>query len=154
MKIRLAHTQDIDAWMTLVEQVRGGFPGLETAEAMAEHQAAVLDFMRNSSAVCAEEEGRVRGTLLFSKENAMLCFLAVDPACRRQHIAQKLVAFMLKQMEAGKEITVPTYREGDPNGIAARAFYRHLGFSEGRLTEEFGCPVQEFILKRPAAGQR
>ena len=84
----------------------------------------------------------------------MLCFLAVDPACRRQHIAQKLVAFMLEQMEAGKEITVTTYREGDLNGIAARAFYRHLGFSEGRLTEEFSCPVQEFILKRPAAGQR
>ena len=154
MKIRLAHTQDIDAWMTLVEQVRGGFPGLETAEAMAEHRAAVLDFMQNSSAVCAKEEGRVLGALLFSKENAMLCFLAVDPACRRQHIAQKLVAFMLEQTEAGKEITVTTYREGDPSGIAARAFYRHLGFSEGRLTEEFGCPVQEFILKRPAAGQR
>ena len=82
MKIRLAHTQDIDAWMTLVEQVRGGFPGLETAEAMTEHRATVLDFMQNSSAVCAEEEGRVRGALLFSKENAMLCFLAVDPACR------------------------------------------------------------------------
>ena len=60
MKIRLAHTQDIDAWMTLVEQVRGGFPGLETAEAMAEHRATVLDFMQNSSAVCAEEVWAVR----------------------------------------------------------------------------------------------
>ena len=47
-----------------------------------------------------------------------------------------------------------TYREGDPNGAAARAFYKNVGFSEGRLTEEFGCPVQEFILKRPAAGQK
>ena len=37
---------------------------------------------------------------------------------------------------------------GDPNGIAARAFYKRLGFSEGNLTEEFDCPVQEFILKR------
>lgn len=78
----------------------------------------------------------------------MLCFLAVDPAYRRRHIARQIVDFMLTQMEAGKDVTVTTYREGDPNGIAARAFYKCLGFSEGKLTEEFGCPVQEFVLKR------
>lgn len=150
MEIRLAHARDIDAWMVLVERVRDTFPGLETAEAMAEHRATVLRFIQHSSAVCAQEDGRILGGLLFSQENSMLCFLAVDPACRRQHIAQKLVSFMLTQMEEEKDITVTTYREGDLNGTAARAFYKHLGFSEGRLTEEFGCPVQEFILKRPA----
>ena len=60
---------------------------------------------------------------------------------------------MLTQMEKGTDIRVTTYREGNPDGIAARAFYESLGFSAGRLTEEFGCPVQEFVLKRPAAGQ-
>ncbi len=120
---------------------------------MAQHRDTVLNFIKNSSAVCAAERERILGALLFSKENSVLCFLAVDPACRRQHIAQKLVSFMLTQMEEGKDITVTTYREGDLNGTAARAFYRHLGFSEGRLTEEFGCPVQEFVLKRPATGQ-
>lgn len=154
MEIRLASAQDIDAWMALVEQVRDAFPGLETSEAMAEHRATVLNFMENFSAVCAAEGERILGALLFSKENSMLCFLAVDPACRRQHIAQKLVHHMLTQMEEDKDITVTTYREGNPNGAAARAFYKHLGFFEGRLGEEFGCPVQEFVLKRPAAGQR
>lgn len=152
MEIRLARAEDINAWMMLVEQVRDVFPGLETAEAMAEHRVTVLSFMQNSSAVCAEEAGRIRGGLLFSKENSMLCFLAVDPACRRQHIAQKLVSCMLTQMEQGKDITVTTYREGDPNGAAARAFYKGVGFTEDRLTEEFGCPVQEFVLKRRAMG--
>ena len=51
-------------------------------------------------------------------------------------------------MEEGRDITVTTYRAEDPNGAAARAFYKRLGFSEGRLTEEFGSPVQEFVLKR------
>lgn len=154
MEIRLAYLQDIDAWMALVGKVREAFPGLETDEAMEEHRATVLNFMQNTSAVCAAKSGRVLGALLFSKEHGMLCFLAVDPSCRRQHIAQKLVTFMLAQMEEGKDVAVTTYREGDPNGIAARAFYQRLGFSAGKLTEEFGCPVQEFILKRPAAGQR
>lgn len=148
MNIQLAKPEHIDAWMALVEQVRDAFPGLETAEAMAEHRATVLKFMQSSSAIWAVDAGRVIGTLLFSRENSVLCFLAVDPIYRRQHIARQMVDFMLTQMDAGKDITVTTYREGDPNGIAARAFYKRLGFCEGRLTEEFGCPVQEFILKR------
>lgn len=106
MEIKLAQTQDIHAWMALVEQVRDVFPGLETAEAMEEHRATVLRFMENSSAVCAAEADRMAGILLFSKEPGELCFLAVDPACRRQHIAQKLVSFMLTQMEEGKDFQV------------------------------------------------
>ena len=148
MNIQLAKPEHIDAWMALVEQVRDAFPGLETAEAMAEHRATVLKFMQSSSAIWAVDAGRVIGPLLFSRENSVLCFLAVDPIYRRQHIARQMVDFMLTQMEDGKDITVTTYREGNPNGIAARAFYKRLGFSEGKLTEEFGSPVQEFVLKR------
>lgn len=148
MEIQLAKPENLDSWLALVEQVRDAFPGLETAEALAEHRATVLQFIQSSSAICAVDAGHVFGTLLFSKENRMLCFLAVDPSRRRQHIARQMVAFMLTQMEEEKDITVTTYREGDPNGIAARAFYKRLGFSEGNLTEEFGCPVQEFVLKR------
>ena len=148
MEIRLAGAQDIDAWMALVEQVRDIFPGLETAGAMAEHRATVLHFVQKASAVCAVDEGRILGALLFSKENSMLCFLVVDQACRRQHIGERLVSSMLAQMDEGKDVAVTTYREGDPRGAAARAFYKRLGFSEGRLGEEFGCPVQEFTLKR------
>lgn len=79
MKIQLTNSENIDAWMALVEQVRDAFPGLETAEAMAEHRATVLQFIQESSAICALEAGRVAGALLFSKENSVLCFLAVDP---------------------------------------------------------------------------
>lgn len=152
--VRLARPEDIDTWMELVDRVKADFPGLETEAALAEHRATVLRFIKKSSAVCAAGEGRILGALLFSKEGGMLCFLAVDPASRRQHIARRLVDFMLARMDAGRTITVTTYREGDPRGAAARAFYRRMGFSEGKLGEEFGCPVQEFTLKGKPAGQR
>lgn len=153
MKIRLAQAQDIDAWMALVEQVRDAFPGLETTEAIAEHRATVLHFIAHSSAICAIDADRIVGILLFSKEMGELCFLAVDPACRRQHIAQRLVSFMLNQMDTDQDITVTTYRDDDPDGQAARAFYKYLGFVEGRLTEAFDHPVQELILKRKPTRQ-
>lgn len=78
----------------------------------------------------------------------MLCFLAVDENYRRQRIAEKMVTCMLSLMNEKRDVVVTTYREGVPEGIAARAFYKRLGFVEGKLTEEFGSPVQELILKR------
>ena len=148
LEIRLAQAQDIDTWMVLVERVKDSFPGLETREALEAHKTTVLHFMENASAICAIKANHIVGTLLFSKEDGVLCFLAVDPTYRRQHIAQQMISFMLTQMDANKDITVSTYREGDPNGITARALYKSLGFSPEKLTEEFGYPVQEFVLKR------
>ena len=148
MEIRFAQKQDIDAWMALVERVRDVFPGLETAGAMAEHRNTVLRFIAEQSALCAVEGDQIAGALLFSRDPGALCFLAVDPSYRRRQIARQLVARMLDQLEEGKSVTVTTYRQEDPRGVAARAFYRRMGFMEGELTEEFGCPVQEFILPR------
>ena len=147
MEIALAHPCDIDRWMALVDRVKAAFPGLETPEALAEHRSTVLGFMERNAALCAKIDGRIAGALLFSREDSVLCFLAVDPEYRRQHIAEKLVRCMFTFLDPYRDVTVTTYREGVPEGGAARAFYRHLGFIEGRLTEEFGSPVQEFVRK-------
>ena len=148
MEIVLAKEWDIAGWMKLVDAVKGQFPGLETKEALEEHRKTVLDFIGRDSAICAKCEGRIVGALLFSKEHQMLCFLAVDTEYRRQHIAEKMVTDMLTWMDPHKNVVVTTYREGVPEGIAARAFYKRMGFVEGKLTEEFGSPVQEFVLAR------
>lgn len=147
--ISLAHPCEIDRWMALVDRVKAAFPGLETPEALAEHRRTVLGFMERSAALCAGFDGKIVGALLFSRENSMLCFLAVDPGFRRQKIAEKLVRHMFTLLDSDRAVTVITYREGVPEGCAARAFYRHLCFAEGKLTEEFGSPVQEFVLTRP-----
>ena len=140
--------QDIDSWMNLVERVRDAFPGLETRQAMEAHRRTVLEFMESGGAICAKEQKEVVGALLFSREHSMLCFLAVDARHRRQHIAENMVACMLTKMDSHSDILVTTYREDVPEGAAARAFYQRMGFTPGKLTEEFGSPVQEFVLKR------
>ena len=148
MEIGLGSAAEIDGWMGLVRRVRGNFPGLETEEALEAHRETVLAFMGENAAIRAKSGGRMVGILLFARAEQMLCFLAVAPACRRQHIAEKMVSLMLTLMEPERDIVVTTYREGVPEGIAARAFYKRLGFSGGKLTWEFGSPVQELILKR------
>ena len=120
MEIRLARTGDIGGWMALVERVRDGFPGLETRAALEAHRETALGFMRRGEAVCAVEDGRVVGALLFSGEDNELCFLAVEPAFRRRHTAEKLVSRALSRMDPKRTVTVTTYREGDPAVAAAR----------------------------------
>ena len=148
MKIEFGREPDIEMWMNLVNKVKSSFLGLETKEALDEHRQTVLTVMRAASVICAKTEEQIVGALLFSREENMLCFLAVDEQYRRQHIAEIMVLHMLSCMNPEKEVIVTTYREEVPEGIAARAFYKRLGFVEGELTEEFGAPVQEFILKR------
>ncbi len=148
MIIELATKGNIDDWMNLVNKVKESFPGLETEEALNEHRNTVLGFMENGAAICAKADTGIVGTLLFSKEANMICFLAVDAEYRRQHIAEKMFSYMLTFMDQKKDITVTTYRENVPEGIPARMFYKRMGFTEGKLTEEFGSPVQEFVLKR------
>ena len=147
-EIRLGRESDIHDWMILIDKVKASFPGLEAEEAMEEHKDTVLSFIRKQSAICAIKDNKIVGTLLFSKENNMLCFLAVDAEYRRQHIAEKMVSYMLSLMDSKDDIIVTTYREGVPEGKAAREFYKRVGFIEGKLTEEFGSPVQEFVFKR------
>lgn len=148
MEIKLGTPRELEDWMALVTAVKDAFPGLETREALEAHRETVQAFMDRGGAVCALAEGRVVGVLLFSAEENVLCFLAVDPAFRRQHIAADMLSFALPLMDLKRDVTVTTYREGDPAGAPARAFYQSTGFSEGKLTEEFGSPVQEFVLHR------
>lgn len=146
MEIRIANECDIDGWMNLVRKVKDSFPGLETKEALDGHRDTVFDLIYKESAICARIEDKIIGALLFSKDKNMLCFLAVDPIYRRQHIAEKMFRFILPHLSAGKPITVTTYRDGVPEGVAARAFYQKLGFVPGQMTVEFGSKVQEFVM--------
>lgn len=147
MKIRQAERKYINGWMELVEKLKHIFPGLESSEALLEHRKTVLEFMDKGLALCAEEDGKIIGILLFLKEEGQLCFLAVDPEYRRNHAAEMMVKEALGQIPENIDVAVTTYREGSPEGRAARAFYKALGFEEGELKEEFGSPVQEFVLR-------
>ena len=148
MDIRLGTIKDIDLWMQLVDTVKDIFPGLETKEALDEHRNTVLEFIDRGEAICAEVDGKIVGILLFSKEWNKLCFLAVDSEYRRQHIAFQLVSKMYRYLNPAKDISLETHVEGVPEGVAARCFYKKLGFQEGIIKEEFGSLVQEFLLPK------
>ncbi len=146
MEAVFGEEKDIRSWMRLVAAVRGGLPGLETEEALEEHERTVLRFMGKRQALCVKEDGEIAGVLLFSRGRSMICCLAVDPAHRRRGIASALLTKALGELDPGREVTVSTFREEDEKGTAPRALYRRFGFREGELTVEYGDPNQVFTL--------
>lgn len=147
MEIKYGKLEDINNWMDLVKKVKNNFPGLETEADLEKHKKIVEKFIKNKGAICVKENNTIVGVLLFSKKKKILCFLAVDKNYRRQHLGEAMLNKMLENFNLDDEIKVSTYREGVSEGIAARLFYKKLGFIEGELTEEFNYPVQIFTLK-------
>lgn len=147
MVVEYGNYRDIESWMELVQEVRWNFPGLETKEALEDHRQTVLRFMSEHRALCVKDKDTVIGVLLLSKKHNMICCLAVSPKYRRKGIASLLLEKALTELDRCKDIIVTTFRVDDEKGIAPRGLYHKFGFTEGNLLEEFGYPVQEFILK-------
>lgn len=132
------------SWLALVKELRESFPGLD----MADYIQTLQKNISRETALCVKtQEGVIAGILLFSPRQKTLSCMAVHPLYRRRGIAKALILEMLKRMPPG-DVTVTTFREGDPMGEAPRALYRSLGFLPGELETEFQYPVQRFVLHR------
>ena len=73
MKIQLASSENIDAWMALVEQVRDAFPGLETAEAWWNTEPLFCNSSKSlPPSVHWRQDGRGCPAVLKGKQRAVL----------------------------------------------------------------------------------
>lgn len=147
LEFRAGRPEDLTAWMKLVRRVAWNFPGLETEDALAEHEATVARFIAKGNAICAVEAGRIVGVLLFSRRLNQLCCMAVAPECRRRGAATGMLKRMQQLADPDRDVTVTTFRQGDPMGEAARAFYLRRGFVPAELVVENGWPCQRFVRR-------
>ena len=133
---------DAPQWLALAASLSGSFPGLE----MTDYSHTLMKNIRRQTALCAKTaDDRLIGILLFSPARHTLSCMAVHPDWRRRGIASALIREMLRRMPPG-DITVTTFREGDPKGEAPRALYHSFGFLPDALCTEFGYPLQRFLL--------
>ena len=77
MHLEYGNSEDIVSWMELVNHVSWNFPGLETSDKIEEHKNTVLRFMGRKEALCAKEDGKIVGVLLFSAKRNKICCLAI-----------------------------------------------------------------------------
>ena len=140
--ILYAEKTDIIEWMNLVDIVKDDFPGLIKEE----YEKILLANIEAGTALCAKDNDKIIGVLLFSVKENTLSFLAVHPEYRGMGVAAALISNMVKKFPKDSSIWVTTYREGDVKGEAARILYKKCGFEEDELIEEFNYPCQKFVL--------
>jgi ribosomal protein S18 acetylase RimI-like enzyme len=154
MEYRIKYTtmEELPSWIELVHLVAWNFPGLETEALLEEYKNTVIKNINCKSAICAVCGSKVIGILLFSTKYNMLCCMAVHPEYRRKGIAKSMINEMMKNLDLHRDITVDTFREEDPKGIAPRALYTSLGFAPDELIVNLGYPNQKFVLRAGDAG--
>ena len=76
------------------------------------------------------------GTLLFSNENHMLCFLAVDIEYRRRHFAERMVSYMLTLMDPRDDIIV-TLSRGATRRKSRKGILQVIRFCRGNADRRF-----------------
>ena len=150
MDVLFGRPGDLDAWMALVRTVAPEFPGLETEADLEAHRQTVAKCIGRGEALCVRDGEAVVGVLLYSSKRNMICCLAVAPERRRLGIGDALLTAALARLDRSRDITVSTFRDGDPKGVAPRRLYVKHGFEPRELTVEFDYPNQVFVL--PAKG--
>ena len=142
-----ATAQDIPAWMALVSATRECFPGLEDTE----YKKQLAERIERGEAWLFRNGAEIAAALLFSKERRELDFLAVLPEYRRRGLAQKLVETAAAQLPVGAALSVVTFREGDPMGAEAHAFYEAIGFAPAEELTVFDYPCRRLTVTVPDA---
>ena len=104
---------------------------------MADDIAFLIQMLREAS---ADLLGSIRLRSLSRIWNRSRKFKALITAYRR------LVETMAAQFPVGAELSVTVFRENDPEGKQACAFYKALGFTEGGETTVFGRPCRRLML--------
>ena len=142
-RISYAAPEDLPDWMQFLRLVIDGFPYLEEAS----HLEQIRRHIAGKQAVIMRDGASIIGASAFSQQTGKIEFLAVHPQYRRYGAARELLDFLIRSRRlADKEISITTFRAGDPADTGQRSAYKNLGFVESELLDEFGYPVQKLIL--------
>lgn len=92
---------------------------------------------RETLTLVAEDRRGLAGfaILKFGEEHAHLVLLAVQPRCRRQGVARRLLGWLLESARAAGIAEVAL--ELRAGNAGARAFYRTLGFIDAGLLSDY-----------------
>lgn len=141
--IRYVVKSDINQILSLMDMVKDDFVGYKEKEFLE----AVYIAINNDEAIMEDDEGKIAGLLMCSKNEKELTFLAVHPEYRKKGVAKKLIKNMSEWFTAGDIITVTTFQDGDPKGISARACYHTCGFVDDEKLTVFDYPCQKLVLR-------
>ena len=142
--IERATPSDVAAWMDLLRLAVDNFPCLDEGQ----HEAWLRRAIDSGCALVAREPGSasLAGAAAFTRERGSIDFLAVHPQHRRAPGVVRALVDAVRAAAPGRDLTITTYRAGDRADTGHRRRLEEIGFEEAEEAEEFGYPVQRFVL--------
>ena len=135
--------EELPAIVNLAEEMKEYFPDFERGG----FQAALKEKAARQEVLVIHHHGNIAGCIAYSRETCEIDFLAVAAACRKHGVASRLLIAAMSEFPVGTELSVGTYRAGDPLGAGARRLYQKFGFQEGELLTAFGYPCQRLTVR-------
>ncbi|MBC5709066.1 GNAT family N-acetyltransferase [Hungatella hominis] len=141
--VRYVLQEDKEMILSMMELVKDDFAGYKEEDFLA----ALSEAIGMNEAFIDDRNGTSAGLILFTKAGKELTFLAAHPDYRKNGVAKGLIRKMAECFETGDQVSVVTFQDGDPKGIAARACYHSCGFTDAEELVVFDYPCQKMILK-------
>ena len=138
-----AQTEDIPSALALVSANGNFFPGFRQEE----FEAELVKRIAKKEAFVVRLKGKVKGLILFSREQASIDFLLRDAKYPEMGIGTRLLETVLAQFPVNQEIFVITFRAGDEKGEAARKLYQKFGFWDESELEVFSYPCERMVRR-------
>lgn len=154
MLIRWSNEKDLSAWHALATEVSPIFQHPTNMGADPEFTSYARSKTSKYEALTAVDymSGCNMGFIGFSRTNNRISWFAVSEKYRRKGAGSRLLKAALRQLDAGKEISVVTFCDDYPQGVMARAIYKKYGFTQEKPTTHDGLPRSEMI--RPATSEK
>lgn len=141
-KVFYAAREDLPDLMRFIPLVVDGFPRLDKSAYLRQAR----QYVRQGQALIMRDGPTIMGAAAFSCQAGSIDFLAVHPQYRHYGAARAFLDFMARNVFAGREISITTFREGDKADTGQREAYQRLGFAGAEFLTEFGYPTQRLIL--------
>ena len=154
MLIRWANENDLPAWYALASEVSEIFQhSADMGVELAENGSGFGTVSRYEMLTAVDYmSGANMGFLCFSREENRITWFAVSEKYRYKGVGSRLLKTALRQLDANKDISVTSFCEDHPPGVAARTLYKKFGFIIEKPTEHNGHPRSEMI--RPASHEK
>ena len=154
MLIRWANDSDLPAWYTLAAEVSAIFQHPTDMGAELKSKNSGTGTVSRFEMLTAVDymSGINTGFICFSRKENSISWFAVSEQYRGRGVGDRLLKTALRQLDANNDVSVNTFVDGYPPGMAARALYQKHGFVEKRVFGYEGLPRSEMI--RPASNEK
>ena len=154
MLIRWADENDLSSWQAVATEVSQIFEHPADMGQDPEFISYAKSSILNYEVLTAVDymSGLNMGFISFSRTKNAITWFAVSEQFRGKGAGEQLLKTALRQLDTTKDITVTTFNDGYPQGMAARALYKKFGFISEKSTTYNGFPRCEMI--RPASNEK